>query len=180
MHLGAGTVWFFSPETTFEITLALCLLTIFLLLSFSEITIAEAEREVVIQVNGMFCPFCTFGVEKRLKGLKEVTTVRTDLASGEAIAGLKPGAEFVERHFADAIDRAGFTHSGVHFREATGTKNDSESKFSPLPENKAIRNNGGSGYTYRKSIGAKGKDIGQFFDPTSSAFAPDGSLIVTD
>lgn len=158
----------------------LYLLTIFLLLPFSGIAIAEAEREVVIQVNGMFCPFCTFGVEKRLKKLEEVDTVWVDLASGEAIAKLKPEGEFIERHFTDAIDRAGFTHSGIHLRDATGTNKNAESKFYPLPENKEIRSKGGSGYVFRTSIGGKGKDIGQFIQPTSIAFASDGSFIVND
>ena len=69
----------------------------------------EVPREVVIKVNGMFCPFCTFGIEKRLKKLPETESVRTDLAAGEAIVTLKSGSEFVEEHFADAIKRAAFT-----------------------------------------------------------------------
>ena len=82
---------------------------------------AEPAREVVIKVDGMFCPFCTFGIEKRLKMLPETASVRTDLAAGVAIVTLKPEAEFTEENFADAIKRAGFTHSGITLREVTGS-----------------------------------------------------------
>ena len=88
------------------------LIVVVLFLCLSGLAVAESVREVTIKVEGMFCPFCTFGIEKRLKLLPETASVRTDLAAGEAVVTLTPEAVFVEDHFADAIQRAGFTHAG--------------------------------------------------------------------
>ena len=91
-----------------------CFFFVFIIL-FAENVNAETamQQQVVIKVNGMFCPFCTAGIEKRLKALPETETVKSDLAAGEVIVTLKPGAKYEKENFEDAIKRAGFTHSGI-------------------------------------------------------------------
>ena len=47
------------------------------------IPIAEAQvSRVTVAVDGMSCPFCAFGVEKRLKKVNGVDSVAVDLKSG--------------------------------------------------------------------------------------------------
>ena len=129
--------------------------------------LAEPMREVVIKVDGMFCPFCTFGIEKRLNLLPETAAVRTDLAAGEAIVTLKPEAEFVAKHFAAAIKRAGFTHSGITLREVAAstkeaTKGDSTPAIPPLPQRDIAPAPSEIGFTFKKVIGEAGITPGQF------------------
>jgi len=46
--------------------LMMAAMTIFTIAQWS---MAGPQREVVIKVNGMFCPFCMFGIKKCLKKL---------------------------------------------------------------------------------------------------------------
>jgi len=140
----------------------------------------ESPREVVIKVNGMFCPFCTAGIEKRLKMLDETSEVRTDLAGGEAIVTLKPGAEFVEEHFADAIDRAGFSHSGIELRDARlGAARAEPSALGTVSAGN-VTHGKPAGWRYVRSIGGAGEDAGQFDQPMGIAFAQEGWFVVSD
>ena len=133
-------------------------------------------------MDGMFCPFCTFGIEKRLKKLPETRAVRTDLAAGEAIVSLLPDAEFVEDHFADAIKRAGFSHSGIRLR--TGSARETGKKINPSvgysPTDEVVSAPDSTGFAFLRTIGKHGEQIGEFDQPMSVAFAPDGWFVVTD
>lgn len=162
-------------------TLNLLVLTICSTSFFLSSGLAASRDEVVIKVNGMFCPFCTFGIEKWLNKLPEVENVSTDLEAGEAIAVLKPEAEFIREHFADAIKRAGFTHSGITLRQA-GTKRHKTSKPSAADtsDNSDVGVLGNDEFHYIKTIGRHGSGPGEFDQPMSIAFAPQGWFVVTD
>lgn len=155
--------------------------SLMLILGFAPVALVAAEplQEVVIKVNGMFCPFCTFGIEKRLAKLAETASVRTDLAAGEAIVTLKPGAEFVAEHFADAIERAGFTNSGIRLRSGAATT----SRPTSRPVSSRSKDRSGAqwiGIASVKTIGSEGDGLGEFIEPMSIAFAPEGWFVVTD
>ncbi|MBI4558682.1 MAG: hypothetical protein HY706_13965 [Candidatus Hydrogenedentes bacterium] len=138
------------------------------------------QREVVIKVNGMFCPFCTAGIEKRLNMLPETADVRTDLAAGEAIVTLQPGAEFVDGHFADAIKRAGFSHSGIELREARPRVDRAEPGAVGTVSAGVVTHGKKAGSRYVTTIGGVGGGAGQFDQPMGIAFAPEGWFVVTD
>jgi DNA-binding beta-propeller fold protein YncE/copper chaperone CopZ len=159
----------------------LLVLTICSTLFFLSSGLAASQDEVVIKVNGMFCPFCTFGIEKWLNKLPEVEDVRTDLEAGEAIAVLKPEAEFVREHYVDAIKRAGFTHSGITLRQA-GTEPPKilEPSSAVTSENRDAPIRGNDEFRYIKAVGKYGSGPGEFDQPMSIAFAPQGWFVVTD
>ncbi len=162
-------------------TIGIGLALLFLTISLAGWAGAEAPHEVVIKVDGMFCPFCTFGIEKRLRALDEAQTVRTDLGSSEAIVVLKPGAEFVENHFADAIKRAGFSQSGITLRNVPpGTGDVTVASIPPGAKTNITSAPGKVGFTFGRTIGGPGKGVGEFNQPMSIAFAPDGWFVVTD
>lgn len=162
-------------------TRRIILMTVVLILAVVQWAAASPPREVVIKVNGMFCPFCTFGIEKRLKKLPETADVRTDLAAGEAIVTLKPDAEFAQEHFADAIKRAGFTHAGITLRELASTPQPvTAAPIPPAPAEEISHNPGHAGFSYSKTIGGPGTAPGQFQQPMGIAFAKEGWFVVTD
>ncbi len=68
---------------------------------------------VEIQVDGLACPFCAFGIEKNLKKVPGVASVRSDIKDGKAIVELKPGTAPDPVAFAKAVNRAGFTPKGI-------------------------------------------------------------------
>ena len=146
-----------------------------------EAQISNTRLEVIIKVDGMFCPFCTYGVEKRLRKLEETEAVQIDLAAGEAIVTLKPETEFIEAHFESAIEKAGFTHSGISIR--TGRQSLAEflsTSAEALPEREISHTSPPFEHTYQRTVGERGDGPGQFNQPMGIAFSSDGSFVVAD
>lgn len=68
-----------------------------------------APREIMIRVDGASCPFCAFGLEKRLGRIEGVTGVRIEMKEGKAIVTVKQGATISKQALRQAIEEAGFT-----------------------------------------------------------------------
>jgi len=74
---------------------------------------AMAQTKHVIGVDGMSCPFCAYGVEKKLKKVKDVESVTIDLNEGEIMVIAKAGATIKEESLRKAVHDAGFTVSSL-------------------------------------------------------------------
>ncbi len=67
------------------------------------------EAHFLLGVDGMSCPFCVYGIEKRLKKIDGVEDVRADLAQGK-IWVEAAGADVLSEDGARlALEQAGFT-----------------------------------------------------------------------
>lgn len=103
-----------------------------LILLFSMVTMATINGQtsvqeltyVKVEVKGLACPFCAYGLEKKLKEVDGVKTVEIDVEEGlvyvTALTSQKPTKETLEKIVADA----GFTVSDVIFSEAPFTLED--------------------------------------------------------
>ena len=60
-------------------------------------------------VDGLACPFCAYGVEKKVGGLKGVETVEIDIESGLVAVTVADDATLDEAAAKQAVDEAGFT-----------------------------------------------------------------------
>jgi mercuric ion binding protein len=76
--------------------------------------VPEAQ-EIIIRVDGASCPFCAFGLEKRLGQLAGVASVRLEMKDGEVFVTLKKGARVSERALRQAVEEAGFTPREIIF-----------------------------------------------------------------
>ena len=74
---------------------------------------AMAQTKHVIGVDGMSCPFCAYGLEKKLKKVKDVESVTIDLNEGEVMVIAKAGATIEEESLRRAVHDAGFTVSSL-------------------------------------------------------------------
>ncbi len=71
---------------------------------------AYAEiQSVEMQVDGMTCPFCVYGIEKKLKALGEVTDARSNLKTGIVDIEIKKDAALDIEKLNKAIIESGFT-----------------------------------------------------------------------
>ena len=71
---------------------------------------AQAEvSNVVVSVGGLSCPFCAYGVEKKLKGVHGVKRVKVNLKSGTATLVLTDGKLPSTEEIRKAVKKAGFT-----------------------------------------------------------------------
>ncbi len=75
----------------------------------------EETRKIVVQVGGLACPFCAYGLEKRLGRLRGVASAETDIAQGLVVLRLEKNASPpAESEIREAVKRAGFTVLEIH------------------------------------------------------------------
>ncbi len=68
---------------------------------------AEVEKVVII-INGMACPVCAYGVEKKLKSVKGVKDIEIDIQNGLATLTAKEGQSIEISQVPQAIEDSGF------------------------------------------------------------------------
>ena len=81
------------------------------LLAFFTLTglvLAQPETTFLLEVKGLTCPFCTYGLEKKLKKVKGVEWVSLDLEKDLATVTARPGVLVKEADLRKAVRKAGF------------------------------------------------------------------------
>ncbi len=73
-------------------------------------TAAHADAHVYkLYVDGLACPFCAYGVEKKVGGLAGVEKVDIEIEEGLVAVTLAAGATLDEAIARQAVDDAGFS-----------------------------------------------------------------------
>ena len=75
----------------------------------------NSPRQIIVRVDGASCPFCAFGLEKRLGQIKGVNDVKLEMKEGKVIVTLEEGAVVSEETLRQAVDDAGFTPREIIF-----------------------------------------------------------------
>jgi mercuric ion binding protein len=83
-----------------------CLMLAALVLSAAALA---AETRYVLGVDGLACPFCAYGIEKRLTKVEGVTDVQVDVGESVVRVTLEDGKTLSEAQARQAINEAGFT-----------------------------------------------------------------------
>lgn len=65
-----------------------------------------------LQVDGLACPFCAYGIEKELQSVQGVEQIETDIKAGVVIVTMQEGADLDESTARQAVSDAGFTLRG--------------------------------------------------------------------
>jgi len=68
-----------------------------------------AGTQYNLRVDGLACPFCAYGIEKKLIKTEGVESVAFDLAKGLVKVYAKEGVTLTEAQLKQLIDDAGFT-----------------------------------------------------------------------
>ncbi len=79
--------------------------------------VMAAGMQYELRVDGLACPFCAYGIEKKLKKTAGVKTVEFDLEAGKVIVTTEESARFTEKEMERLIEEAGFTLRGMTKRE---------------------------------------------------------------
>ncbi len=66
-------------------------------------------NQYALAVDGLACPFCAYGVEKKLSAIEGVESVETDVKSGQVVVTLTAGKTLSEEVARQAVKDAGFT-----------------------------------------------------------------------
>jgi len=65
-----------------------------------------------LEVAGLACPFCAYGIEKKLNALEGVARVDTHIKEGVVVVIMTEGATLDEATARQAVEDAGFTLDG--------------------------------------------------------------------
>jgi len=74
---------------------------------------AQQDSVIVLQVDGLACPFCAFGLEKKLQKLKGVERVDIRLNDGQVLLFIHPGEQVRHADIERKVSEAGFTLRGI-------------------------------------------------------------------
>lgn len=72
-----------------------------------------AGSHYVIRVDGLACPYCAYGIEKKLKQIEGVEKIDVDLEKGLVTANVREGVEITEPQMKQLFKDAGFTYRGM-------------------------------------------------------------------
>lgn len=62
-----------------------------------------------LRVDGLACPFCAYGIEKKLGAVKGVQRIEVDIATGTVAVTMAEGAALDEAAAKKAVREAGFS-----------------------------------------------------------------------
>ena len=86
----------------------LFLILVFLLSSTFPLFAESDSQKIVIKVEGLYCPFCAYGLEKQLKKLDGFKKVEVNLKQGSAELHINPGVTVTDAAIQTAVEDAGF------------------------------------------------------------------------
>jgi len=66
-----------------------------------------------MRVDGLACPYCAYGIEKKLKAIDGVQDIDVDLNAGVVRVDVSDGVELTEPAMQQLFNDAGFTLRGI-------------------------------------------------------------------
>jgi copper chaperone CopZ len=81
---------------------------------------AYPKNSYVLQVNGLACPYCAYGLEKQLVHQRGVTKIDIDIVKGVAVVHVRPGTHFTDAQLKGFVYDAGFALRRVVHRPGGG------------------------------------------------------------
>lgn len=82
---------------------------------FLGVAVAGAQEEnsiYKVYVDGLSCPFCTYGIEKKFSKVQGVEKIDIDLKTGTTIITMATGKTLDETTARKTVEAAGFSLSG--------------------------------------------------------------------
>lgn len=77
---------------------------------------ATSEPDVTLEVDGLACPFCAYGIEKKLMALEGVDAIEVHIEEGTIEMMLADETLPTEEQIRDAVADAGFTVRSITWR----------------------------------------------------------------
>jgi len=72
-----------------------------------------AGTEYRMRVDGLACPYCAYGIEKKLKAIDGVGKINVDLNAGLVVVDMAEGAKLTEPQMKTLFKDAGFTYRSM-------------------------------------------------------------------
>ena len=85
---------------------------VLLILTTSGVALA-AGTQYTMRVDGLACPYCAYGVEKKLNQIEGVQDIKIDLDVGMVQVKVAEGVELTEAQMMKLFNDAGFTYRSM-------------------------------------------------------------------
>lgn len=69
---------------------------------------ARGPQEIRMVVHGLSCPFCAYGLEKKLKKIESLDSVSIDFKTGTVVLLVRDGSEAGDERLKQLVKDAGF------------------------------------------------------------------------
>ena len=69
---------------------------------------------ITLRVDGMVCPFCAYGLEKRLGEIESIDAILIRISDGLVQIRVKEGRPLEDEALEEAVERAGFSLREIH------------------------------------------------------------------
>jgi len=84
-----------------------------LFISSMQSSFAAAGTNYTIRVDGLACPFCAYGIEKKFKKMDGISNIQVDLDKGLVSVDAKEGLELKEDKLKKLFHDSGFTYRSM-------------------------------------------------------------------
>ncbi len=72
-----------------------------------------AETKYEMRVDGLACPFCAYGIEKKLKAIEGTSKIDVDLNKGLVKVNMAEGTKLTEEQMKKMFNDSGFTYRSM-------------------------------------------------------------------
>ena len=81
-----------------------------LLASIWSVAALAAGTQYQMRVDGLACPYCAYGIEKKLNAIEGVDKIDIDLENGLVIVNVTDGVKLSDEQMTQLFNDSGFTY----------------------------------------------------------------------
>ena len=78
-----------------------------------DVAVFAAGTQYIIRVDGLACPYCAYGIEKKLKKIHGVEDIDVDLDKGLVTVNVRKSVELAEQQMVQLFKDTGFTYRSM-------------------------------------------------------------------
>lgn len=93
-------------------------IVLFCLLTFTVSGVSGQVSRITVSIDGLACPFCAYGVEKKLKRIEGVKSIRINIQEGNVVLSAKNGESININNIPMAVEDSGFTPRRIEVEAA--------------------------------------------------------------
>lgn len=75
--------------------------------------VVAGPQRIEMIVHGLSCPFCAYGLEKKLRTLDGVDSLSIDFKTGKVVLLVRDGSKAGDRRLQELVEDAGFEVAGI-------------------------------------------------------------------
>ena len=95
---------------------------------FGVFTSFAQSQQVNVRVDGLSCPFCAYGLEKKFKKIEGAKDIKIDVDKGLLTFTMEKDKTVTEEEIKKKVKQAGFTPREITYSEATAKEEEKNKK----------------------------------------------------